>query len=123
MITNSTALKSNVRRRAADTNMGESPIRADGRGDGAHCLSATVESARNANTYTGNRAYAHRPRDFKEMIDKSIEKPILVKYDEAARRSAGPPPTPHNAAPEEASATIGTKAGDSSEMEREVVGI
>ena len=68
-------------------------IHADGRGNEPHCLSATVERSGAVKIYTGDMQYVHHMKDFKEILSKSIAKPILLQYSENARRSAWPSST------------------------------
>ena len=64
-------------------------IRADGRGNEPHCLCAKVERPGKVTITTGDKQYVHHVRDLKEILSKSIDKPILLQYSETERRSAG----------------------------------
>ena len=68
-------------------------IRADGRGNEPRCMCAKVERPGKVEIATGDKQYAHHMRDFKEILSKSIAKPILLQYSENARRSAWPSST------------------------------
>ena len=69
-------------------------IRADGRSAEPHCLSATVEKKGAVKISTGDRAYVHHLSRFKDMLDKAIDKPILLKYSETSCGDAASPNTP-----------------------------
>ena len=64
-------------------------IHADGRDNEPHCMSATVERSGAVKISTGDMQYVHHMRDFKEILSKSIDKPILMRYSENACHSAG----------------------------------
>ena len=69
-------------------------IHADGRSDEPHCLSDTVEKKWTVKISTGDRAYVHHLSRFKDMMDKAIDKPILLKYSETSCGDAASPNTP-----------------------------
>ena len=64
-------------------------IRADGRGNEPRCMCAKVERPGKVEIATGDKQYAHHMRDFKEILSKSIDTPILLQYSETECRSDG----------------------------------
>ena len=69
------------------------PIHADGSGNEPHCLCPKVERPCKATIATRDKQYVHHVRDFKEILSKSIDKPILRQYSETDFRSDGSPDT------------------------------
>ena len=72
----------------------KSLIRADGRDNEPHCLSATVEKTGNAEISTGDKTYVHHLRDFKETLGKSIDKTTFLQYTGSALEGRGLPSLP-----------------------------
>ena len=64
------------------------PIRAEWRGNWPNRLSATVAKTSKVEISTRDKTYVHRLVDFKEILDKSIDKPIVLQYSASAPRSA-----------------------------------
>ena len=65
-------------------------IHADGRSEEPHCLSMYIDHEGAAKISTSSVMYSHRISDVKDIIRKSVDKPILLQYqDTKISRSVG----------------------------------
>ena len=82
-------------------------IHAEGRGGEPECVCAVVDKAGKVKISMRDKTYVHLLRGFKDILDTSIDKPILMKYSASATRSAE---APSNSA-FEGNILLGMKAG------------
>ena len=69
-------------------------IHADGRADEPHCMCATVGKKGDVKISTGDRTYIHDISRFKDILDKAIDNPVLLKYSETHPLSTASSNTP-----------------------------
>ena len=94
-------------------------IRADGRGNEPHCLCAKVERSGKVKIATGDKQYVRNMSDFKQILDKSIDKPILLQYSATACRSDG---SSHTSSLEAHDLLLAMKAGKSDQTHQLISG-